>query len=362
MRSAAILPDTPGPAAVLDTTAPLASLAQAEMLVHARYGLSCRAEPLSSERDQHFRIVAADGRTYVFRIANAAEDPATTSLQTAALIHIAQHDQDLPTPRVVTAASGEADVSVQLNGSVHLARLLTYVEGVPFHQLALLPNHRRRLGATLARLGLALRGFSHPAADHFLLWDLKQAAGLRTHVEAIADPACRKAAMTVLDCFTAEILPQLPAFRMQAIHNDFNPHNVLVDAADPGHVTGILDFGDLVRTHLVNDVAVGAAYQVDAKRDPLQGEGDFVSGFHQAVPLLAEELDILPDLIKLRHVLTIAITEWRARRYPGNAAYILRNHARAAGALMALDAVSRATGTERLAPCLRALDARGGDR
>ena len=44
------------------------------------------------------------------------------------------------------------------------------------------------------------------------------------------------------------------------------------------------------------------------------------------LPLQAAELDILFDLIATRMVLTVAITGWRAARYPENAAYILRNN------------------------------------
>ncbi len=332
-------------AAVLDTLAPRGSVAQAEGFVRQHFGLSCRAEPLFSERDQHFRMAASDGRHFVFRIANAAEAQATTDLQTAALMHIAREDPGLPVPRVIPTLDGRAEARIVLDGTAHFARLLTFVEGTPFLQLRLSPEQRGRLGGSLARLGLALRGFSHPAADHALPWDLRQAEGVRGYVEAVADPACRTAARAVLDRFADHVVPILARLRMQAVHNDFSPHNVLVAAADPGQVSGILDFGDLVRTQLVNDVAIGACYQVDAERGALLGEADFVAGYHRAVALLPDELDVLFDLVKLRHVLTVSITEWRARRYPDNAAYILRNHARAAHALLTLDALPREAGT-----------------
>ena len=74
----------------------------------------------------------------------------------------------------------------------------------------------------------------------------------------------------------------------------------------------------------------------------------FVAAYHAVYPLLAEEIDILFDLIALRQAMTVTITEWRATLYPDNKAYILRNHPRAAAALDVLDRIGRVDGTARL--------------
>ncbi|RYY69269.1 MAG: aminoglycoside phosphotransferase, partial [Comamonadaceae bacterium] len=43
-------------------------------------------------------------------------------------------------------------------------------------------------------------------------------------------------------------------------------------------------------------------------------------------PLSATELDLLFTLITARLVMVVAISGWRAARYPENAAYLLRNN------------------------------------
>ena len=47
--------------------------------------------------------------------------------------------------------------------------------------------------------------------------------------------------------FTEHARPALPGLRAQAIHNDLNLYNVLVDPRDHDVIAGILDFGDMVR-------------------------------------------------------------------------------------------------------------------
>ena len=83
-------------------------------------------------------------------------------------------------PRVVpTAAGAPSQVVAAPDGRRHVVRLLTYLPGTILEDVAHPPQLLRNLGATLARLGRALRGFFHPAAGHELLWDLKLAARLR---------------------------------------------------------------------------------------------------------------------------------------------------------------------------------------
>jgi Ser/Thr protein kinase RdoA (MazF antagonist) len=246
------------------------------------------------------------------------------------------------------ALDGRFDVPVEgADGLTHLVRLLTYLDGEPLHRTTPSMAQAAALGTCLAALGLALRDFAHPAAHRDLLWDLRRAPKLRPLLPLVADPRCRTLATAALDRYETVVVPQLPAFRTQLTHNDFNPHNILVAAADPRIVAGVLDFGDMVQTALVNDVAIAAAYQVEGD-DPLERPCALVAAYHGLSPLREVELDSLFDLIALRHVLSVTITEWRASLYPDNAAYILRNHARAVAALDSLDRIGPVLGTARL--------------
>lgn len=336
------------PDALLTAKPPTVTSTEAMEIARRVFGLAAEAEALTSERDKNFRLRTADGSAFVLKIVNAAEDPAVSDLQTQALRHIATQDPDLPVPRMCAALGGRFDVPVETaDGATHLVRLLTYLEGEPLYRMPPSTTQAAALGACLAALALALRDFTHPAADRDLLWDLRRAPKLRPLLPLIEAPRRRWLAANALDRYEGVVVPRLADFRTQLAHNDFNPHNILVNAEDPHVVAGVLDFGDMVRTALVNDVAVAAAYQVEG-RDPLERPCALVAAYHAVSPLREVELESLFDLIALRHVMSVTITEWRAALYPDNASYILRNHARAAAALESLDRIGAVAGTVRL--------------
>lgn len=233
---------------VLEAKAPDLRLSEAERIVREVFGIRASASPLVSERDQNFRLRGDSGRDWVFKIANPAEDPAVLDFQAQALIHVETRDPGLPVPRLVRTRAGSVHETVEAHdGSRYLARLVTFLPGVPLDSVPHSPALLRHLGGTTARLGRALRGYFHPAAGYVLLWDLKRAGRLRQRTQHIEHAGRRKLAESVLDRFEECVLPELLGLRAQVIHNDVSANNTVVNASDPDRVAGVIDFGDMVR-------------------------------------------------------------------------------------------------------------------
>jgi Ser/Thr protein kinase RdoA (MazF antagonist) len=307
-----------------------ASLADAERIAREQFGLRAEATRLSSERDQNFRIRSHDRRDFVLKLTHPLEPRDVTDFQTGAFEHVARADPELPIPRLLPAGDGSPLVYINVieGEPPQAARLMTFLDGMPLYKAPRSDAQRADLGRTLARLGLALRGYSHPAEGHELLWDIKQGRRLRSLLSHIEDPERRALATRFQDDVEAEALPALPHLRAQVIHNDFQPWNILVGEREPERVTGVIDFGDMVRSPLINDLAVACAYHVHDTPDetePLAHVAQIVRAYHAVLPIFPEELSLLPVLIACRMVMTVAITSWRARLHPDNAAYILRN-------------------------------------
>jgi Ser/Thr protein kinase RdoA (MazF antagonist) len=185
------------------------------------------------------------------------------------------------------------------------------------------------MGRLLSRLDLALSSFDHPGSCYTLLWDMQHASKLRPLLPHIADSGLRRLCQQRLARFTEYTGPVIQELRKQVIYNDLNPSNLLVDSVDPRTIRGIIDFGDMVHTPLIVDVAVGAAYLCTDNPSSMSQVEQFVAGFNELQPLQDDEIDVLFELIMTRHVMTIVITHWRARQYPHNRDYILRNEPRA---------------------------------
>lgn len=325
---------TPPLGGSLDSLPPAFSAAEVGAIARRHWGLEGELSPLTSERDQNHHLRGPAGQ-FMIKIANLAEGHAVQRMQNRGLRHIESRDPDLPVPRVIATLAGADDV-VLPDG--HLVRVLSWLDGVPLHMAAQSPAQSAALARMLARLTLALAGFDDPAAGHVLQWDIKNAAQLAVLLDDIADETARRLCADVLARFDRNVAPRLGDLRWQVVHSDLNPHNVLVGPANPEHVAGILDFGDMVRTPLVCDLAVAAAYRID-RDDPIGSLVGFAAAYHAVHPLTVLERAVYFDLVAARMVTTISIASWRAARYPENAPYILRNFPSARAGLQALAAL-----------------------
>jgi Ser/Thr protein kinase RdoA (MazF antagonist) len=305
----------------MEEPAPAFLTAKAEDIAQRAFEIRASAHPLASERDQNFRLRAADGSDWVLKIANPAEDPAILDMQTRALLHIAQVDPKLAVPRVRVTPAGALFHEVDADdGRRSIVRVLSFLPGQLLDDAAPHPALARDVGAMAARLARALRGFSHPASRHALLWDLTQAPSLRSRTHHIASVGRRRVVEEILDHFGADVLPRLQQQRAQVIHNDVSRGNTLVD----GHrVSGVIDFGDLIHAPLVCDLAVPISELLVDHPEPIATAAEITAGYHAVTPLEDEEIRLICDLAATRCAMAVAVAHWRVRDHPENTAYIM---------------------------------------
>ena len=308
--------------------APRFSEQDAVRIASELFALDTAAKQLPSERDQNFRLTAPDGKAYVLKLANSTERREVLDFQNQAMMHIAgkRNIFDKSTsvaPDVFSTTKGEQIASVQgIDGTTHFVRLLTYLPGKP---LALVRPHDADLLAGLGRfignIDHALQDFDHPATHRDFHWDLKNAARIiESCLDYIKTPEHRNLVKDLLKRFQAETEPQLPDLRTGIIHNDANDYNVLVepDGRWCNTVTGVIDFGDMVYTRTVNEIAIASAYAMLDKADPLAVAGHVISGYHQSYPLTGQELAVLLDLICMRLCMSVCQSANQFRQEPDN--------------------------------------------
>jgi len=341
-------------AAALSTAVPDLPQDEVRALVRRLYGIDGSVKPLAGERDQNCRIETADGRRYVFKISNPSEPVSVVDFQIAALEQIARVSPDLPVPRVVRTLAGRSRDTVTLADGVQTCvRMLTYLDGVQIKETPRTAGQRRAMGRVLAELNLALRDFSHPSAQHDLLWNVSAAHRLTAKLDAIDEVPRRALAESFMTRFTDHVLPRLPSVRAQVIHNDYHLYNVLVAPEDHERIVGIIDFGDMLHAPLVGEVATAAAFHMAGDADPFEGPAQFVGAYHATLPLTETEQEIVADLMATRHLITVLISEWRAKRYPENRAYIMRHNPASWEALSLMGALSRDEARDRLLTQIR---------
>lgn len=329
---------------------------QAEEIALKYYGINGSAQRLAAEHDDTFHIATPAGPSQLLKI-SALDEPADApvSFPTSVLLHLASAAPALPVQRTTATLDGAPELRISA-GPARLVRMTTWLDGKLLAAAATTAQQRRDIGATLARLSIALRGFTHPAARRTHLWDLQNfgnrrallnelpPSGLLPEVEqalggdrqALA-AGLRRGLDDCLDRFNSLVRPQLAETAVQVIHTDFHGHNLLTDGTQ---ITGILDFGDALTGPVAMDIGVAACYQLGSGADPLRPALDVVAGYHAVDPLSAADLALAAEFIVARVAARIIVSQWNAIRDPANREYLLRRTPQAIEHLAALRLLS----------------------
>lgn len=268
------------------------------------FGVQGTLEPLWGERDQNFRVTSDRHDGYVLKISNEREDSSAIDFQIKALQHLAITAPTLSVPKVKPLLSGDPyGQTDNSDGGQYLVHMVTLLEGVTLGSVELDQNNLFGAGMQAGVTTAGLRGFFHPAAGQEMFWDLKYLARYQPYIEHLSDTEMRPIVERIISSFTTDILPLLGGLRSQVIHFDTNPGNVLASPTAPHHVTGLVDFGDMIHGPVAQDVAVGAAELSLGEEHHLDDIAAVVSGYDAAFPLEEVEIDLIYDLMIARHAL-----------------------------------------------------------
>jgi Ser/Thr protein kinase RdoA (MazF antagonist) len=301
--------------------------AEAAELARRHFGMEGRLTRFETEKDDTFRVVALDGDEAVLKVANPGEAAREIDLQVKLLDHLAASEIAPPVPRVLPTLQGERSFLYEDRaGQSRHVRMLSFVTGKPLSDTTSSSPEREKVGEALARLRLAMSDFSHEADSHELAWDVKHLLQLEHLLDHVEDRRQRDVLRRGLARFET-LEPRLRSCRFQVLHNDFSRSNIMVDHDFPDFVTGIIDFGDAVRTAIAIDVSTALLNQLPSKaREDLFLEGrDVLRGYLRHADLLDEELALVPHLVMARVIARALLTIWRAGKFPENRTYILRN-------------------------------------
>ncbi len=283
--------------------------------------LSATATPLAGEIDLNFQLETPTGQKFNLKIAHPDTRREYLEFQNALMQRLNDAGLGLEIPHAVRSVEGAEITTITVSdGSQRFMRLLSWVEGRCFadvnpHTADLL----ERVGEMCGKLSRALEGFDHPAAHRFIKWDASQAAWTGKHLHQMEGAEKQALAQYFYQWFeqcTTELLPQL---RQSICYNDANDYNILV-SHDPENpvVPGVIDFGDAVFTHTINDLAIACAYCAMHKPDPLAAVYQLVKGYHRQFPLTEKEAEALFPLLGARLLISVTCSTLNRVENPDN--------------------------------------------
>jgi Ser/Thr protein kinase RdoA (MazF antagonist) len=268
--------------------------AEALAVAEVEFGVAGRISALPSERDQNFLITDAGGKKFVLKIANSNDTPELLDFQNQAMRLVENKVADCRVQRAITSRQG-SDLAIIQDagaGADHCVRLLTWIDGEVLAECTSRgAGLFESIGGNMAKIDAALCGFAHPAMRRILQWDLRQGGMARAHAALL--PRARRDRIERLFLQWERI--DWAALRHSVIHGDANDHNVIVGA---GRMVGLLDFGDMVYTATVCDLAIALAYAMQGEKEPLSIAAQIIRAYQRCYPLTdAEQLALFPLIL-----------------------------------------------------------------
>eukprot|EP00947_MAST-08B_sp_MAST-8B-sp1_P001726 g1726.t1 len=178
-------------------------------------------------------------------------------------------------------------------------------------------------GAFLGRLDGILDGFDHAGAHRTHMWDLQNTGDLSELVHVIADPKRRALVEGVIAEFRDRVVPRADGLRKGILQADFNDANVVIvdGGSEAAKVSGVIDFGDIVHSYRVNDVAIGMAYSMVTKygqEAPFEAPMAFFRGFAGQYPVDDLERELLWILVACRLAISTTCGALSQQKDPDN--------------------------------------------
>ncbi len=232
------------------------------------------------------------------------------------------------TLRVLTYVPGKTLVEVPMPHSMEFVRNSGLFVGEVCHALTKWPTpkeleiHRKleeRDPTTLAFVEQRAMCWK-VLASRARLWDLRHFMDVQHFMMDLVmrglfkDDAHLKMCNTVFNAYKHLVLPVENKLRVGIIHGDMNEQNIVVNesGADPvrdpnGAKFSIIDFGDVIVSWRVNEVAIALAYCALDKEDHIQDMSVMLAGIQSVFPLTPLEMRILPCLVAARLVTSLVM-------------------------------------------------------
>jgi len=272
-------------------------------ILREQFGINAiKVERLSGLDNANY-FVETQSEKYIFKTYPATRD--TLSLVEAennALLFLQNEGQrNIQTP--IPSKNQSYTAIVTINGQEYICRMLSYLEG---KFLVDVPHSKKlfqSFGKFLAQLDLKFQQFTdYRVAARKLKWDIQYLNLSKKYLDSIPDRKDRSVVHYYYQQYEENVVPWLHELRTSVIHNDANELNVLVAHEE---VSGIIDFGDMSDTFLINELAIAITYACYDKENPLEWANILIESYHEILPLQEKELEVLYYLIAARLCISI---------------------------------------------------------
>ena len=250
---------------------------------------------------------------------------ALTEAENEALSFIQDNFQK-KTPKPIPFTDGSNTKNIEINGDLLTCRMLSFMTGTFIGDLKKEKEMSSSLGSFLANLDLTLMGFENQILQSRKCeWDIQQLPLNRKYINDIADIRKQNLVRYFFMQFEQHVMPILPELRMSYIHSDANEWNILITE---NKVNALIDFGDMVYSPLINELATAMTYICYDQENVYEHILPLIHSYHHTIPLEKREISLLYYLIAAKLCISVCHSANAKKEHPHNSyASISENNA-----------------------------------
>ncbi len=204
----------------------------------------------------------------------------------------------------------------KISGQKTILRLLSYLKGSFLGDQPLNNEVLRTLGTAVATMNTQLLKITHYTIQaRQYNWDIASCHLNEPLIKHIQAPEDRKIVAYFFQQYKENVRPLQDQLRKSIIHSDVNEWNVLLDN---NRVSGIIDFGDMVYSPLINEVATTLTYILYREDKGIDLAIPFLRAYHQILPLQEKEITVLYYLIAIKLCISVCNSASALKQNPDN--------------------------------------------
>jgi len=261
-------------------------------------------------------LVETETEKYIFKTYPYIEHTlALVEAENNTLLFLHKQDQN-NTPNPIPLRDRNYTAILNIDGAKCICRMLSYLDGKFFGDVPHTIKLFQSFGKFLAQLDLKLQQFTnYTIKARQLKWDILYLNLSKKYLKHIPDIKDRNTVYYFFKQFEENVLGPLPELRTSIIHNDASEWNVLITHEE---VSGIIDFGDLTHSLLINELAVAITYSCYDKENPLEWASILLKSYHEILLVEEKELEVLYYLIAARLCISVCISAYSRKENPNN--------------------------------------------
>ncbi len=287
-----------------------------EKLIQTEFGLEDVEIKRLDGYDNANYLVKTKKTKYIFKTYNYTDEMYDLVIAENETLLLLEESDKKKYPKPIKFLDGSFVKIFKIDDEKFIYRMLSFLYGEFLGDIKPTKELFQSFGIFLAVMDLKLQKFTnYTIKARQWEWDIQYLNLNKKYINDITDAKDRRIISYFFQQFEENVSPLLPDLRKQIIHNDPNQWNVLIKN---GEVSGIIDFGDLAHSALINELAIAITYACFDKENPLEWASIILKSYHSRLPIEEKEIHVLYYLIAARLSVSICNSAHSRKVNPEN--------------------------------------------